>query len=229
MTIIVDQRFEGPPAIANGGYVCGVLAEGMPGPVEVRLHAPVPLGRSLVLGSEDHTVTLSDGASLLATGRSGWVPAAPPGSVSFEEAFRANTSQGPIEDHPFPNCFVCGPQRAAHDGLRLMPAPVPGKSVMAAPWVPHESLIGSDGTIAERFVWAALDCPSYWPIAHTGEVAMLGTLAGHVARSVTPGDRYVVVAWARERRGRKLLSGTAVYDETGAAVGVAEAIWIKVG
>jgi hypothetical protein len=229
MSIIVDERYEGPPAIANGGYVCGLLAEGLPGPVEVRLHAPVPVGRSVVLGSEDHTVTLSDGSRLLATGRVRPAPAAPPDSVGFEAAVVAAASQGMIQDHPFPNCFVCGPQRAANDGLRLIPAPVPGRRVMATPWLPHESLVGPDGTIPERVVWAALDCPSYWPIAERGEVAVLGTLAGQVVRSVAPGGRYVVVAWARERQGRKLLSGAAVYDETGEAVGVAEATWIMVG
>jgi hypothetical protein len=100
---------------------------------------------------------------------------------------------------------------------------------MAAPWLPHESLAGIDGTISERFVWAALDCPSYWPIAEAGKIAFLGTLGGEVVRSVTPGGRYVVVAWARERQGRKLLSGAAVYEETGEAVGVGEATWIMVG
>ena len=31
MSIMVNERYEGPPAIANGGYVCGLLAESLRG------------------------------------------------------------------------------------------------------------------------------------------------------------------------------------------------------
>jgi hypothetical protein len=227
MSIVVDERFEGPPAVANGGYVCGILAEMLPGPAEVRLHAPVPVGRALQLEHEDQTVTLHDDGTLLARGRAGQVSADSPGSVGFEEAARAVVSIGDLEHHPFPNCFVCGPHRAPGDGLRLMPAQVRGRNVMASPWVPHESLVDSSGKISERFVWAALDCPSYWPIAEPGELALLGTLAGRVFGSVRAGEKYVVVAWARERQGRKLLSGSAVYTESGEQLGIAHATWIK--
>ena len=227
MSITIDRQFEGPPGVANGGYVCGVLAELLPGPVEVRLHAPVPVDKPLVVGSVDHEVKLGDGETVLAGGRLSTESIEPPQVVAFEEAAQAVAARGPVEHHPFPLCFVCGPHRAPSDGLRLIPAPVQGRNVMAAPWVPHESLATSQGLISERFVWAALDCPSYWCIAEPGETALLGTLAGRVFGTVRPGERYVVVAWARERQGRKLLSGSVVYTENGEQLGVAHATWIK--
>jgi hypothetical protein len=226
VTIVVDQRFEGPPAIANGGYVAGVLAEVIPGPLQVRLHAPAPVGRPLQLDGHDHTVTLSDGGTLLASGRAEDVLDEPPQFVEFDEAMEAVAARGSVEGHPFPNCFVCGPDRAPGDGLRLLPARVRGKDVMAAPWVPHDSFTISDREISGRFVWGALDCPTYWAIAEPGEVALLGTLAGRVFGSARAGDRCVVVARALGRDNRKLFSASAVYDEGGDLIGAAHATWI---
>jgi hypothetical protein len=229
VTILIDERFEGPPAIANGGYVAGVLAEVIPGPLRVRLHAPAPVGRPLQLDHDDHTVTLSENGTLLASGRAGDVLDEPPEFVGFEDAADALAARGADVDHPFPKCFVCGPDREPSDGLRLLPAPVPGTSVAATPWVPHDALASSDGAISERFVWAALDCPTYWSIAEPGELALLGTLAGRVLGAVRPGDRCVVVARAVGRESRKLLSSSAVYNESGELIGAARATWIKVG
>jgi len=56
----------------------------------------------------------------------------------------------------------------------------------------------------------------------------LGTLGGRVFRQVRPGERCVVVSWPRERRGRKWFSGSAVLDEAGATVGIADATWIQI-
>jgi hypothetical protein len=201
----------------------------IPGPLEVRLHGPVPVGRPLHLDHEDHTITVSEGETLLARGNSGRISGDPPEFVAFEEVADAVSARGPVEHHPFPNCFVCGPERAPNDGMRLFPAPVPGREVVAAPWIPHESLASPEGMIAERFVWAALDCPTYWPIAEPGEVALLGTLAADVLREVRTGDRCVVVARALGRENRKLFSRSAVYDESGELIGAAQATWIKVG
>jgi len=54
-----------------------------------------------------------------------------PPTVSYEDAVRAAR---PAENHPFPMCFVCGPERA--DGLRILPGPVAGRELIAAPWTP---------------------------------------------------------------------------------------------
>jgi len=45
--IIIDKRYCGPPNSGNGGYVCGRLAQHIPGGAEVTLRAPPPLDKPL--------------------------------------------------------------------------------------------------------------------------------------------------------------------------------------
>jgi hypothetical protein len=45
----IASRFCGPPQSGNGGYTCGLLAEALPGPIEVSLRAPPPLAVELAL------------------------------------------------------------------------------------------------------------------------------------------------------------------------------------
>jgi hypothetical protein len=42
-TLVISQRFCGPPQSGNGGYVCGQLAKNLSGAAAVRLKAPPPL------------------------------------------------------------------------------------------------------------------------------------------------------------------------------------------
>jgi hypothetical protein len=228
LEIVIDDRFEGPPAIANGGYACGLVAETLAGPLEVRLNHPVPLGEPLTLRVKGHLATLRRGEQTLLEARSGrkfdgLVP-----SITPRQAERASTMQPGPRDHPFPNCFVCGPHRSPHDGLHILPGPVEGTDLMACTWEPDESLATGTGDVALRYVWAALDCPTYWPVAMPGEIALLGTLSVQKEGRVTPGNRYVVVAWRKERQHRKLIAGSALCTEEGEPVAIGEATWIKV-
>ena len=49
--IVIGRQFCGPPNSGNGGYVCGVLADGLEGPVTAVLRAPsiVGFGKSFQL------------------------------------------------------------------------------------------------------------------------------------------------------------------------------------
>jgi len=68
--IIIDKRFCGPPNSGNGGYVCGRLAQLIPGAAEVTLRAPPPLDTPLATSAtNDGTWELRDGAKIVATGR----------------------------------------------------------------------------------------------------------------------------------------------------------------
>src|SRR5882757_4653689 len=90
-SIVIGRQFRGPPNSGNGGYVCGVLAKGLDGPVTAMLRAPIPL--DVELGFET-----ADGANVM-TGEAGAVigqggPASqalpePPPSPSFEAAREA--------------------------------------------------------------------------------------------------------------------------------------------
>jgi len=46
-SVMIEQRFCGPPRSANGGYVCGLVASYIEGSAEVTLMAPPPLNRRL--------------------------------------------------------------------------------------------------------------------------------------------------------------------------------------
>ena len=69
-SIMIDKRYCGPPNSGNGGYVCGRLAQHIPGGAEVTLRAPPPLDKQLdVVATDEGSWELRDGAAVLATGR----------------------------------------------------------------------------------------------------------------------------------------------------------------
>jgi hypothetical protein len=55
-SIIIDKRYCGPPNSGNGGYVCGRLAQHIPGGAEVTLRAPPPLEKSLDVVAMDDSL-----------------------------------------------------------------------------------------------------------------------------------------------------------------------------
>jgi hypothetical protein len=69
-----------------------------------------------------------------------------------------------MRTHPFPGCFVCGPNRAPGDGLRIFPGMVAASDAVAALWTPDATLCDARGRVAPEFLWAALDCPSAFPL-----------------------------------------------------------------
>jgi hypothetical protein len=46
-SIAINRRFRGPPTSANGGYVCGLVANVIGGSGEVTVRAPPPLDQPL--------------------------------------------------------------------------------------------------------------------------------------------------------------------------------------
>jgi hypothetical protein len=156
----IDARFRGPSQSANGGYVGGRLASYLGGAVEVTLRRPVPLSQPLdVERGETGRVALLQGEVLLADARRANVDLGLPAPVSYDEAQSATGRFRWGEGHPSPSCFVCGPQRAPEDGLRIFAGPVRGRHLVAAPWIPPPSLAQPDGSMPAEMVWAALDCP----------------------------------------------------------------------
>src|SRR5262249_59506450 len=79
--------------------------------------------------------------------------------ATYAEAVEAET-RTPIKPHQHlnPMCFVCGPDRAPGDGLRLFAGPLvrPGSDpVFAVPWMPAANLAAGDALVAPEFVWSA--------------------------------------------------------------------------
>ena len=228
--LVVDRRFRGPPDSANGGYVAGRLAAHLEGDVTVRLERPPPLERPLpVVRAEDGAVELRDGEALVARARPARLELQVPEPPSAEAIRSAAQGYRGFREHPFPGCFVCGPERAEGDGLRLFAGPVAGRSLAACPWVPDVSLTESDGTkVRAEFLWAALDCPGLFSFPQPANAMLLGELTARLDAEVRAGELCAVIGWDLEHRGRVHRTGTALFDSRGDCVARAAATWIEV-
>jgi hypothetical protein len=226
----VLRRFRGPPTSGNGGYVCGLVAEWIDGPADVQLLAPIPLEVPLHRRRDESEVTLADINTVFVRGRPLErsldldIPS-PPDEAEIEAAAAAYPGQA---GHPIPGCFVCGPERSSGDGLCIFAGESPHRDVAVAEWTPDAELADDHGHIAERYIWAALDCPSYFGIGEPRPLALLAQLSARIERPVLPGEQLRITAWEREREGRKHRSATAIHDERGELVAVADALWIEV-
>lgn len=230
-TLTIAGRFCGPPSSGNGGYVCGRLAGMLGGAgAEVTLRKPPPLDVPLAVDRrDDGTVAILHDGVLIADARAGDPAIDAPPAPDFDRAETASRAYIGWTFHAFPSCFVCGPDRAAGDGLRIFPGPT-GAHTVAAPWIPDPGLAGPDGDVAPEFLWAALDCPGAF--AAMGEAPgtfLLGRFTARLMGSVRPGDRCTLTGWQISVDGRKRHVGTALYDAAGTPLGIARAIWFDMG
>jgi hypothetical protein len=229
----MPSRFRGPPQSANGGYACGAVAALLAADdVETTLRAPPPVDRELATEVTRDRAVVRDGDALIAeavaTNLDDFVGAIP-APVSFADAERATTRFPAFTSHPLPSCFVCGPERAAGDGLRILPGAVEGRDVAAAPWIPEPSLGDANGFVRPEIVWAALDCPSYFGYVcfqERMELALLGRLAARIVRRPRVGDRCIAAGWFLSREGRKLTCGSVLWDDHGAVLAFGRALWV---
>jgi len=225
----IPRRFNGPPRSGNGGYVCGRLAKYLSGPVSVRLRVPPPLEQDLKVEASDDEARLFDGETLVALARRIELEVAPPAAPTFAHAEVASKSYVGFVRHLLPTCFVCGPERAEGDGMRIFPGPTAGGSVLAAPWVPHASLATGSQRVSPEFLWAALDCAGAFAVLPAGsDPILLGELSARLDSDVVIGEECVVVAWPLGIEGRKRYAGTAIYSGSNAPVAVARATWIEI-
>ncbi|MBA57165.1 MAG: hypothetical protein CMK89_22180 [Pseudomonadales bacterium] len=231
-TVQIKRRFCGPPESGNGGYVCGLIGEALADTATVRLFLPPPLEKDLTLQLVDGEAQLLDGEKLVGKG---WVEALDvqcPPIPSFDEAVEAAGYCSGFEQHPFPGCFVCGPDRANGDGLRIFPGHLMDSKVVAAPWVPDASLKteAGNGVIDPVFIWSALDCTSAFPMLPAGEgkALVLGQMGVHIIGEVKVDERCVMLGWPIKQEGKKHFSASAVIGEDGSVVAMAKATWIEV-
>jgi hypothetical protein len=226
-TLVIDGRFNGPPASANGGYACGAIAlrAGGPAPLAVTLHAPVPVDSELELRPAGKRTHVWHGADLIATAapHTSTVDTVDPvslGDVSTAE-YAGRTR------HPFPTCFACGVEREHGDGLFLTPVPVAGRAeTVACTWIPDDTLASHDGSIAPEIVWSALDCPGGWTTDPRDNPMVLGRMTAVVEELPVPQGKYVVVARQDSRTGRTVVNTSTLYNCAGVAIATASAIWI---
>jgi hypothetical protein len=162
--LFIPKRFNGPLESGNGGYCSGVVAGFLGGPAEVTLRRPVPRDRQLdVIRKSDGSMRVLDGEALVAEGRS-----APefevevPAPVSPREAHLAVARYRGSSDGLFSRCFVCGPAR--EDAFGVFAGAVEGRPLVASPWTPPAWAADAAGRALPEFVWAVLDCPTYFAL-----------------------------------------------------------------
>ncbi|QKW16060.1 hypothetical protein [Verrucosispora sp. NA02020] len=215
--MIIEARYHGPPGSGNGGWSAGVFASayGGSGPVEVTLRRPPPLDTPLTLTEGKVHDPAGEVVAQLRPAEPFDVVAPP---VDSATARSASTAYPGLVDHPFPGCFVCGPERA--DGLRIFPGPLP-EGRTAAPWrVPAQ--------VGVPTVWAALDCPGGWTVLGADRPYLLGRIAARVEALPEPGTECVVTGVVITTQGRKALVHTSLYAPEGDLLAHARATWIAV-
>lgn len=228
--LTIARRFRGPEESGNGGYTCGAVARHIQGDAEVTLRRPPPLDRALDVREVAGGIEVFDGDDLIAEGRPATFALDIPDPPSMAQAEEARKRYSGYRNHAFPTCFVCGTDRAA-DGLMIHSGQVEGREVWAAPFTPDRSLPARDGILEPEMVWSALDCPGAWAVERDTKdrPVVLGRMAAHLERAA-PADRtYIAVGWPLGIDGRKLYSGTALFDAEGTCYGWASQTWIVLG
>ena len=238
-TITIPRRFRGPPNSSNGGYVCGMLARQIAGAAEVTLRAPPPLETELdLVEAETGQWELRQGTATIAICRAVTLDLDRLERATLPEAVEAETRTVKPHEHKLPMCFVCGPDRAPGDGMRLFAGPLArqqASAVLAVSWTPDASLAASDGLVAPEFVWSALDCPSGYASNYDPETSkfgsspiLLGRLSVRIDARPRAGERCVVTSWKTGAEGRRLIAEAALFGEDQNLLAVGRATWVIV-
>lgn len=230
-TVLIPSRFCGPPDSGNGGYTCAQVAHALGGTAEVTLRKPIPIDREMLLQVVAGKALLEDGDRLIAEGvRADWTLDLNP-TCNYALAQAAAEHSPAFKDHPFPTCFVCGPDRAEHDGLRIFPGrieDIAGRRAFAAPWVPDGEFAGDDGLIREEIIWAALDCPTGFAAGFPYEGKLVtGRLGARMIAPVNAGEPCVLLSWKTGAEGRKHHAECVLLGADGAPRAHSRATWIK--
>jgi hypothetical protein len=227
-SLTVNERFTGPPGTANGGYLAGRLAALVGSPaVSVRLRRPTPLDRELDVRPAGPGFDLVDGDEVLATATPAELGLQVPRAPSPAEAAAAQAALPPRTGHPFPRCFGCGPARAQGDAVAVFVGPLPDRpELWAGIFRPTAELPSSDGAAAPETVWAALDCPSFQPIASMAP-HLLGTITARQDARVRLDTDHVLLSWLIAREGRRSTTASALVAPDGTVAARAQAIWFE--
>jgi hypothetical protein len=195
----------------------------------VSLKAPPPLDAPLELEPDEDGLRLRAGDRLVALARPGPLleesEAGPGTPVGRDAAQEAEARYPGLRSHPFPTCFVCGPDRAPGDGLRIFPGRL-GDDRVASTWTPDPS-VADDGVVGTPVTWAALDCVGGWSSDLENRPMVLAAMSADlVGPPPQAGTAYVVVGRLVRSEGRKTWTVSGMYDAAGALVARAQHLWI---
>jgi hypothetical protein len=228
-SVSIPGRFNGPLEHGNGGYCAGIAAGFVEGAAEASLRRPVPLDTPLdVVREDDGSVRLLDGENLVVdAGSVADVEVDVPPPVNPDQARAAATRYRGASKGLFSRCFVCG--RAREDAFGVFAGAVVGRELVASPWTPPAWTADAAGHVRPEFIWAVLDCPTYFALYTDGELPMsvLARLAARIDAPVVAGAEHVVIGWPIEIEGRKHHAGSAVLSADGEALAIARALLIE--
>lgn len=254
-TLLVPGRYRGPAKSGNGGWVSGALAhefgDTFGRAVTVTLRQPPPLDVTMRIAPRAATevgagaplaADLTFGGALVAFAEVDPDEAAegtldPVEAVSWEQATAAGAAYPGHVSHPFPTCFACGTER--DDGLRIFPGEVPpagdGRTRVAAPWVPDETVRADDHGYDDpapraslAATWAALDCIGGWAGDLGERLMVLGRMTAVVDDLPVVGEQHVVTGEHRGSAGRRTSTASTLHDSDGRIVARAEHVWVAV-
>ena len=229
-SVSIPARFNGPLESGNGGYSSGVVAGLLEGAAEVSLRRPVPLDQPLAVEREDDgSVRVLDDGELVAEARPvDEVDVDVPRPVGLEDARRAAERYRGLSDGPFSQCFVCS--RTREDAFGVFAGTVEGRDEVASPWTPPAWTADAAGEVLPEFVWAVLDCPTYFALYARREelpMSVLARLTARIEEPVRADEEHVVVSWPIEVDGRKHHAGAAVLSADGETLASARALLIE--
>jgi hypothetical protein len=223
--VVIERRFNGPPASAQGGYACGLLGARLASCAEVSLRVPPPLERPLEVRRQGERLTLLDGETLVAEGGPAELELEVPAPISIEAAERASRASPWRDDHPFPTCFGCGPRRTQEEAIAIHMGPVEGRpGLFSGTWTPLAQF-AQDGVVTPLFMWAALDCPTAAALPR-GRPSVLARLTVRLQAPVRAGCPHPVLGWLIALDGRKCRGGAAIHTAGGELCGYSEGLWI---
>jgi len=229
--ITVPRRFNGPLQSGNGGYGSGLIAALLGGLAEVSLRSPIPLDTPLdLVPGEEGTTRVLHGEVLIAEARpTTGVDLEVPAAVAVDDARRGAERYRGLHDGPFCKCFVCGLERRREECFEVFAGKVAGREMVASPWTPPPWSAGPDGDVLPEFVWAVLDCPTYFAcyLHEEPALAMLVSQSAQVHAPVAAGEEHVVASWPIARDGRKLSAGAALFSAAGETLASCRALLIE--
>ena len=191
--------------------------------VQVTLRLPPPLGSPMELRRSGDKLELLTEGKLVAEAICSELELEIPDPPSLSQAKEASRHYIGHQHHPFPTCFVCGPER--EDGLSIFAGPL--REQVAANWTPAREFDGGDGHVAARFMWCALDCPGAFTVDQNMEnPRVLGRLVGKLFGPLPVEKPAVILGWPLGTERRKAFAGTAIFDAEGHLCAAAKATWI---
>lgn len=230
-SVTIPRHANGPIGSGHGGVSAGVFASAAGlSSAKVRFHASIPLATPLGIVPDPRGATITCNEETIATvqplsaslrvGQFGRLRA---GDVASAEHRFLDHHEG---EHIAPTCFACGNQRTDSNGLNLRPGTVQDTGLSATTWRPQ-----SLGDVPDWMIWAALDCPSGFPVLAKLDrdlAAVTGELSVEILHRVPGNGDYQLIGRRTGRDGRKFATEAALIDGFGRALAVATATWIVV-